>query len=344
MGNTGNHGMTTVLMIGGVICIAIAVAGGTAQSLKTTFIIGGNPRNIQAVMFVALSVASIAAAGTLMMLNKAYGIGSLAVPAPQATLMKMIVQGIMTAQLPWTLVAVGVALAVFCFLVDIPILAVALGIYLPIGLTAAVCAGGQADGQVDAERHREDRDVHQEAEQRQRHAHGHQGPRQLGGHDALHDHLHERRLGRGNRLAADPIGLVQQHQGARRGQRRHRQGDEHAGLDVLGLPPMMKVVLRLWAVPPATAMAMQMTPPIISAVVMPWPPVLPMSLSTVVMMSRAAMVMPETGLLEAPIRPDHPARNHREEEAEQHGHDAPTRPPPTTGRTRPGGTPAPPRR
>ena len=137
MGNTGNQGMTTALMIGGVICVAIAVAGGTAQSLKTTFIIGGNPRNVQIGMFVALAVAAIAAAGTLMLLNTAYGIGSQAVPAPQATLMKMIVQGIMTAQLPWTLVAVGVALALFCFLVDVPILAVALGIYLPIGLTTA---------------------------------------------------------------------------------------------------------------------------------------------------------------------------------------------------------------
>jgi uncharacterized oligopeptide transporter (OPT) family protein len=93
-------------------------------------------------MFIALAVASVAAAGTLMLLNKAYGIGSAAVPAPQATLMKMIVQGIMTAQLPWTLVAVGVALALFCFLADIPILAVALGIYLPIGMTAAVFSGG----------------------------------------------------------------------------------------------------------------------------------------------------------------------------------------------------------
>lgn len=142
MGNTGNQGMTTALMIGGVICIAIAVAGGTAQSLKTTFIVGGNPRNVQAGMFVALSVAAVAAAGTLMLMNRAYGIGSQAVPAPQATLMKMIVQGIMNAELPWTLVAVGVALALFCFLVDVPILAVALGIYLPIGLTSAVLAGG----------------------------------------------------------------------------------------------------------------------------------------------------------------------------------------------------------
>jgi putative OPT family oligopeptide transporter len=142
MGNTGDPGIKTALMIGGVVCVAIAVAGGTAQSLKTTFIIGGTPKKVQLGMFIALSIASIAAAGTLILLNSAYGIGDVAVPAPQATLMKMIVNGIMTAQLPWTLVFIGVAMAVFCFMAKIPILAVALGIYLPIGLTAAIFAGG----------------------------------------------------------------------------------------------------------------------------------------------------------------------------------------------------------
>jgi putative OPT family oligopeptide transporter len=142
MGNTGDLGIKTALMIGGVVCVAIAVAGGTAQSLKTTFIIGGTPRKVQLGMFAALSIASVAAGGTLILLNSAYGIGDVAVPAPQATLMKMIVNGIMTAQLPWTLVFIGVALAVFCFMAKIPILAVALGIYLPIGLTAAIFAGG----------------------------------------------------------------------------------------------------------------------------------------------------------------------------------------------------------
>ncbi len=82
-------------------------------------------------MFAALSVASVAAAGTLILLNSAYGIGDVAVPAPQATLMKMIVEGIMTAQLPWTLVFIGVALAVFCFMAKIPILAVALVFTFP---------------------------------------------------------------------------------------------------------------------------------------------------------------------------------------------------------------------
>jgi len=142
MGNTGDKGMTTALMLGGIICVAIAVAGGTAQSLKTTFIVGGSPKNVQIGMFVALAIASVAAAGTLILLNTAYGIGDVAVPAPQATLMKMIVEGIMTAQLPWTLVFIGVAMAAFCFLANLPILAVALGLYLPLGLSAAVFSGG----------------------------------------------------------------------------------------------------------------------------------------------------------------------------------------------------------
>jgi putative OPT family oligopeptide transporter len=142
MGNIGNAGMSTALITAGIVCVAVAVAGGTAQSLKTTFVIGGNPRNVQIGMFGALAVASVAAAGTLILLNTAYGIGSVSVPAPQATLMKLIVEGIMTAKLPWTLVLIGVAMAAFCFLADIPILAVALGLYLPVGLSAAVFGGG----------------------------------------------------------------------------------------------------------------------------------------------------------------------------------------------------------
>ena len=142
MGHTGDPGIKTALMIGGVVCVAIAVAGGTAQSLKTTFIIGGTPRNVQLGMFAALCVSSVAAAGTVILMDTAYGIGGEVIAAPQATLMKMIVQGIMTAQLPWTLVFIGVALAFFCFLANIPILAVALGIYLPIGLNTAIFSGG----------------------------------------------------------------------------------------------------------------------------------------------------------------------------------------------------------
>ncbi|WP_426348068.1 OPT/YSL family transporter [Alloiococcus sp. CFN-8] len=141
-GNTGDIGMEKAFLIGGVVCVAIAVAGGTAQSLKTTYIIGGNPRNVQIGMFAALAVASVVAGLVVIMLDKAYTIGSTEAAAPQASLMKLIVEGIMTAQLPWTLVIIGASLAVFCALAGISILPVALGIYLPISLNAAILVGG----------------------------------------------------------------------------------------------------------------------------------------------------------------------------------------------------------
>jgi uncharacterized oligopeptide transporter (OPT) family protein len=141
-GVTGDKGITSALLIGGVVCVAIAVAGGTAQSLKTTYVIGGNPRSVQYGMFFALAVASVVAGAVVLMLNTAYGIGSKEVVAPQATLMKLVVEGIMTAKIPWTLVIVGAAFAVFCALVGISIMPVALGIYLPITLNAAILVGG----------------------------------------------------------------------------------------------------------------------------------------------------------------------------------------------------------
>jgi len=141
-GGVSQEYMTKAVLIGGVVCVAIAVAGGAAQSLKTTFIIGGTPKKVQVGMFIALSVAGVFAALVINMLNTAYGIGSADVAAPQATLMKMIVEGIMTAQLPWTLIIIGAAIALFCELAGIAVLPVALGIYLPITLNAAILVGG----------------------------------------------------------------------------------------------------------------------------------------------------------------------------------------------------------
>ena len=141
-GIVGDEGIKTALLIGGVVCVAIAVAGGTAQSLKTTFIIGGTPKSVQIGMFVALAIASVAGGGVVLLLDTAYGIGSAQAAAPQASLMRLIVEGIMTAQLPWTLVIVGVAIAIFCAMTNIPILPVALGIYLPISLSSPVLIGG----------------------------------------------------------------------------------------------------------------------------------------------------------------------------------------------------------
>lgn len=141
-GNVGDSGMIKAFLVGGVVCVAIAVAGGTAQSLKTTYVIGGTPKKVQVGMFAALAFASVVAGLVVIMLDQAYGIGSEAAAAPQASLMKLIVEGIMTGQLPWTLVIIGAALAIFCALAGISILPVALGIYLPITLNAAILVGG----------------------------------------------------------------------------------------------------------------------------------------------------------------------------------------------------------
>lgn len=142
MGSTGTEGMNIVLLAAGVVCVAIAVAGGVAQSLKATYIIGGTPRKIQHGMFISLAIASIIAGATVLLLHNAYGIGSEQVTAPQATLMRLIVEGIMTGQLPWTLVIIGAVIAIFCALAKLPILPVALGIYLPISLNSAIFFGG----------------------------------------------------------------------------------------------------------------------------------------------------------------------------------------------------------
>lgn len=142
MGAAGTEGMRVVLLAAGIVCVAIAVGGGVAQSLKATYIIGGSPRNVQHGMFISLAVASFMAGATVLLLNSAYGIGSEQVTAPQATLMRLIVEGIMTGRLPWTLVIIGAVIALFCALAGLPILAVALGIYLPISLNSAIFFGG----------------------------------------------------------------------------------------------------------------------------------------------------------------------------------------------------------
>lgn len=141
-GNVGDKGMVAAVIVGGIVCAAICVSGGTAQSLKTTYIIGGTPKNVQIGMYLGIIAAAAVAGAVLLMLNSTYGIGSKDIAAPQATLMSMVIKGVMTGQLPWALVFVGVAIAIFCELSGLPILPVALGIYLPIHLNAAILCGG----------------------------------------------------------------------------------------------------------------------------------------------------------------------------------------------------------
>jgi len=141
-GYSGTSGSIAAITAGAIVCIAIAVAGGAAQSLKTTYIIGGTPKRVEFGMYLGLAFASVFAGLVLLMLHNTYGIGSREVAAPQATLMSMVVQGVMLGQLPWDLVLVGAVFGVMVALMGLPILPVALGLYLPIHLSSAILVGG----------------------------------------------------------------------------------------------------------------------------------------------------------------------------------------------------------
>lgn len=141
-GDTGHHGMTGAIAIGSVICVIAAIAGDTSQDLKTGYIVGATPRKQQYGELIGVLVASIAIGGVLYLLNAAWSYGSPELPAPQAMLMKMVVEGVMGGNLPWTLVFVGVGIAVIVEILGIPVLPFAVGLYLPIHLTTPIMLGG----------------------------------------------------------------------------------------------------------------------------------------------------------------------------------------------------------
>lgn len=141
-GDTGVHGMKGAIAIGSVICIIAAMAGDTSQDLKTGYLLGATPKKQQIGELIGVVAAGLAIGGVLYLLNTAWGYGSAEVPAPQATLMKMIVEGIMGGKLPWTLVFIGVFLAIGLEILRIPVMPFAIGLYLPIYLNATIMIGG----------------------------------------------------------------------------------------------------------------------------------------------------------------------------------------------------------
>ena len=141
-GETGIKGMTGAIAIGSVICIIAAIAGDTSQDLKTGYLLGATPRTQQIGELLGVVVSGLAIGGVLYLLDAAWGYGTADVPAPQAGLMKMIVEGIMGGNLPWTLVFVGVCLAIGLEILRIPVMPFAIGLYLPIYLNATIMIGG----------------------------------------------------------------------------------------------------------------------------------------------------------------------------------------------------------
>lgn len=142
-GNDGIQGMTAAIVIGGVICVIAAIAGDTSQDLKTGFLVGSTPRKQQVGELIGVVVSAIAIGAILYLLSMAWGgYGSDDLPAPQAVLMKMIVEGVMGGNLPWNLVFVGVFIALVVEVLGIPVLPFAIGLYLPIYLSVPMMLGG----------------------------------------------------------------------------------------------------------------------------------------------------------------------------------------------------------
>ena len=141
-GNDGAMGMVTAISIGGIICVVAAIAGDISQDLKTGFLVGATPKKQQIGEILGVICSAIAIGSIMYLLNSAWGYGSAELPAPQAMLMKMVVEGVMLGNLPWNLVLIGVFLSLAMWILGIPVLAVAIGVYLPIHLSAPIMVGG----------------------------------------------------------------------------------------------------------------------------------------------------------------------------------------------------------
>ena len=158
-GTTGTTGMVGAIAIGGIICIVAAIAGDTSQDLKTGFIVGATPRKQQIGEMLGVVVSAAAIGFVLYLLNEAWGYGNEKIPAAQATMMKLLVEGIMDANLPWALILIGVFVAVVVEILQVPVMPFAVGMYLPFSLSAGIMAGGVVRFIVEKIKGRGDRGV-----------------------------------------------------------------------------------------------------------------------------------------------------------------------------------------
>lgn len=148
-GNSGIEGMVATLTIGAIICIIAAIAGDTSQDLKTGFLVGATPSKQQIGEIIGVIASGLFIGLTLILLNKGFGFGSTDLPAPQATLMRLVIEGVMGGNLPWGLVFAGVGIGITVELLGIPVLPFAVGLYLPIHLSTPIMVGGVLRGLLD---------------------------------------------------------------------------------------------------------------------------------------------------------------------------------------------------
>jgi putative OPT family oligopeptide transporter len=131
-----------VLTVGTIVAVAASKAGDISQDLKTGWLVGATPARQQVGQLIGAAFACWAVAATVMLLGRAYGFGTAEIPAPQATLMKTIIEGVLSGALPWDLVLTGAGLAIGAMLCGVSGLAFAIGVYLPLATMAPLYVGG----------------------------------------------------------------------------------------------------------------------------------------------------------------------------------------------------------
>jgi putative OPT family oligopeptide transporter len=155
LGWTDDAGKIAALTVGAVVAISASIAGDTSQDLKTGMLLGATPRRQQLGELVGVLTSAGFVAMTVLLLGRTYGFGGQELPAPQATLMQLVIDGVLAQELPWTLVGIGVGIALIAELFRVPSLPFAVGVYLPSpSWSPSSWAGCSAWGWSEAPRHR----------------------------------------------------------------------------------------------------------------------------------------------------------------------------------------------
>lgn len=141
-GWTDAMGKAAALTVGCVVAIAASISGDTSQDLKTGFLLGATPRKQQTAELIGVLTSATFVCLTVLALGKGFGFGSTELPAPQATLMKLVIDGVLDQNLPWSLVAIGAGIALACEVARIPSLPFAVGVYLPVSTMTPIFVGG----------------------------------------------------------------------------------------------------------------------------------------------------------------------------------------------------------
>jgi putative OPT family oligopeptide transporter len=158
LGWTDDAGKMGALTVGTVVAIAASIAGDMSQDLKTGYLLGATPDLQQIGELIGVLTSAAFVCLTVLLLDRAYGFGTTELPAPQATLMRLVIEGVLDRMLPWTLVGIGVGIALVAAVLRLPVLAFAVGVYLPVATMVPIFIGGmvrlaaERTGRSDGER------------------------------------------------------------------------------------------------------------------------------------------------------------------------------------------------